>query len=145
MAIPTAFTAVNQDSTLLVDGGVLNNFPAEVVKEMGADYIIGVNVGTNLQKDLPRSMPDILMSLSMIPSTQKLEGQMQLCNIYIEPPLDQYNAASFLDSEDILRIGDSTGQHYKMAFEKLAQEIGMQREHFSMGKINSVLKAGLWH
>ena len=140
MAIPTAFTAIDRDSTLLVDGGVLNNFPAEVVKAMGADYIIGVNVGTNLQKDLPRSMPDILMSLSMIPSTQKLDGQMQLCNIYIEPPLDNYNAASFLDAEEILRIGDSTGQHYKGAFEQLAKQIGMQRQPFSMGEINTVLK-----
>ncbi len=140
MAIPTAFTAVDLDSTLLVDGGVLNNFPAEVVKAMGADYIIGVNVGTNLEKDLPRSMPDILMSLSMIPSTQKLDGQMQLCNIYIEPPLDKYSAASFLDAEEILRIGDSTGQHYKGAFEKLAKQIGMQRQPFSIGEINTVLK-----
>jgi len=140
MAIPTAFTAIEGDSTLLVDGGVLNNFPAEVVKEMGADYIIGVNVGTNLQKDLPRSMPDILMALSMIPSTRKLDEQMQLCNIYIEPALGKFTAASFLDAEKILRIGDSTGQWYKGVFEKLAKEIGMQREPFSMGKVNTVIK-----
>jgi len=139
MAIPTAFTAIDQDSTLLVDGGVLNNFPAEIVKAMGADYIIGVNTGTNLKNDLPRTMPDILMTLSMIPSTRKLDGQMQLCNIYIEPPLDEFNAASFLDAEEILRIGDSTGQHYVGAFKKLALEMGMQRKPFSMGTINTAI------
>lgn len=140
MAIPTAFTAVDWDSTLLVDGGVLNNFPAELLKEMGADYIIGVNVGTNLQKELPRTMPDILMSLSMIPSTQKLNGQMELCNIYIEPPLDAYSAASFTDAEEILAIGDSTGARFVAAFETLAKEMGMQRKAFSRGKINTVIK-----
>lgn len=44
MAIPTAFTAVDLDSTLAVDGGVVNNFPVEELFNMGADYVIGVAV-----------------------------------------------------------------------------------------------------
>ncbi|MCD4731730.1 MAG: patatin-like phospholipase family protein, partial [Bacteroidales bacterium] len=48
MAIPTAFTPVDLDSTLAVDGGVVNNFPVEEVIDMGADIVIGVSVGDGL-------------------------------------------------------------------------------------------------
>ena len=41
MAIPGVFTPVRQDSMVLVDGGIVNNYPADVAKAMGADIIIG--------------------------------------------------------------------------------------------------------
>ncbi|TNF39669.1 MAG: alpha/beta hydrolase, partial [Bacteroidetes bacterium] len=44
MAIPSVFTAVDYDSTKLVDGGIIRNFPVTDVKEMGADIVIGVNL-----------------------------------------------------------------------------------------------------
>ena len=42
MAIPGMFTPVEKDSMLLIDGGVINNFPVDLVREMGADIVIGV-------------------------------------------------------------------------------------------------------
>ena len=48
MAIPGVFTPVRQDSMVLVDGGIVNNYPADVVKAMGADIIIGVDVQLSL-------------------------------------------------------------------------------------------------
>lgn len=45
MAIPGVFTPVNWDDWLLVDGGALNNIPADVVRAMGADIVIAVDVG----------------------------------------------------------------------------------------------------
>ena len=45
MAIPSVFTPVEIDDKLLVDGGIVRNFPVEENLEMGADYIIGVFVG----------------------------------------------------------------------------------------------------
>ncbi len=44
MAIPGVFTPVEWRDCLLVDGGILNNLPADVVKKMGADYIIAVDL-----------------------------------------------------------------------------------------------------
>ncbi len=46
MAIPLAFTPVVMGDMLLVDGGTLNNVPADVVKAMGADVAIAVNVSS---------------------------------------------------------------------------------------------------
>ena len=42
MAIPGMFTPVEKDSMLLIDGGVINNFPVDLVRSMGADRVIGV-------------------------------------------------------------------------------------------------------
>ncbi len=48
MAIPGAFAPVEIDSKLLVDGGMANNMAVDVAKQMGADVVIAVNIGTPL-------------------------------------------------------------------------------------------------
>ena len=56
MSIPGAFTTVERGNRVLIDGGVINNFPADVVKEMGAEIIIGVDVSmmTQNREDLKK-------------------------------------------------------------------------------------------
>ncbi len=49
MAIPGVFTPVRLDSMVLVDGGVVNNYPVNVARAMGADIIIGVDVQSDLK------------------------------------------------------------------------------------------------
>ena len=51
MAIPILFDPVRIDDTLYADGGLLNNFPAEQCRAMGADYVIGVSMSTGLEDD----------------------------------------------------------------------------------------------
>ena len=48
MAIPAVFTPVRKDSMVLVDGGIMNNYPSDVARKMGADIIIGVDVQASL-------------------------------------------------------------------------------------------------
>jgi len=48
MAIPTVFYTVEVNGKLLIDGGFINNFPADHLKKMGADIIIGVDVQREL-------------------------------------------------------------------------------------------------
>lgn len=43
-ALPGLFTPIQHGDRLLVDGGVVNNLPLDVVRDMGADYVIGVDV-----------------------------------------------------------------------------------------------------
>lgn len=123
MALPSAFTAVPLDSTLLVDGGVTNNFPTDEVIRMGADIVIGVNVSTKLDEALPTSMTDILMSLAMIPSFKVLERSINDCDIYIEPFLGDYSTGSFGNAIEILELGDMTGVAFQAQFDSLAAEL----------------------
>ena len=49
MAVPAAFAAVAIDDRLLVDGGMANNLPISVVRDMGADIVIAVDISTPLR------------------------------------------------------------------------------------------------
>ena len=61
MAIPGVFTPAEIGDRILADGGLLDNVPSGVVKEMGADLIIAVNVGTPLgTREAIQTLPGIL-------------------------------------------------------------------------------------
>ena len=62
MAIPGVFSPVRKDSMVLVDGGLRNNFPVDIARQMGADVVIGVTVQEDLKEayDL-KSTSDVLL------------------------------------------------------------------------------------
>lgn len=131
IAIPTAFTAFQLDSTLVVDGGVVNNFPVDVVRGMGADYVIGVNVSDEdfvKAADL-ESFAAILMQLSMAQSLGKTAENIKQTDIYIKPDLGPYGTASFDDFDAILKIGDETGEKFYPRFKQVADSLG-RRDSF---------------
>ncbi|MEM9050772.1 MAG: patatin-like phospholipase family protein [Bacteroidota bacterium] len=133
MALPTAFTAVDVDSTLVVDGGVVNNFPVDIIRELGADYVIGVDVSYVSDAPTPESMVGILMNLAMVQSERAMPELIELCDIYIHPDLGNNSTASFGNAEEILEIGHRTGEIYADSLKALAKEIGMNRNHLSIG------------
>lgn len=129
MAIPTAFTPVDLDSTLAVDGGVVNNFPVDEVISMGADIVIGVSVGDGLipAKDLS-GMTDILFQISMIPSLTKLPRQIEQCEIYVRPDLKENGTASFSNYKEILELGDLAGEKVRPELKKLVHTYGIKAQ-----------------
>ena len=106
VAIPGAFTPVQRGDALLIDGGVLNNLPTDVVKEMGADVIIAVNAGTPLRtgKDL-QSLIGILDQASNLAVIQNVWRNLLLADLVLTPDLGQYTAASFTASEALAQAG----------------------------------------
>ena len=64
MAIPGLFNPGERSGKMLVDGGVVNNFPVDVAKKMGADIIIGVDIRDDYyEKSDIKSMGKILLNL----------------------------------------------------------------------------------
>ncbi|HPE55486.1 MAG TPA: patatin-like phospholipase family protein [Bacteroidales bacterium] len=123
MAIPTAFTAIDLDSTMVVDGGVVENFPVDEIIEMGADIIIGVSVGDGMKSAYDLSgMTDILFQVSMIPSLSKMDGQIEKCDIYIRPDLLTYSTGSFGNYEEILDLGYAAGELYRESFREIFEK-----------------------
>ena len=117
MAIPTVFTSAELDGTLAVDGGILNNFPVEEAIKLGADIIIGVNVSGGFESaEEIGNMVGILLQISMIPSLERMEKQIELCDIYIEPDLKENTTGSFSNYEEILELGDLAGENVREQF-----------------------------
>lgn len=126
IAIPTAFTSFDLDSTSVVDGGVVNNFPVDIAREMGADIVIGVNVSDEdfLKVDELGGFGGILMQVAMARSLAKTRSAIDDCDIYIKPDLGPYSTGSFGNYREILDLGNQAGEQYYEVFQQLADSLG---------------------
>lgn len=97
MAIPGVFSPVKMDGMVLVDGGMLNNFPVDVCRAMGADIIIGVRVSSKLNgdPDALNSLPQLVDQLMGVVTKSKADENIAMCDIFIEPDVTGYGPMSF--------------------------------------------------
>ncbi|HJX70690.1 MAG TPA: patatin-like phospholipase family protein [Bacteroidales bacterium] len=124
MAIPTIFTPVEIDNRLLVDGGMVNNFPVKEVKEMGADIIIGSNCGFRaFQKDEIKSLTEVLEQSLYIMASDKSYASRELCHILIEPKFPDNAAIGFANADELIQIGEEAARKQFTALKNLADSI----------------------
>jgi NTE family protein len=124
MAIPSVFTAVDYDSTKLVDGGIIRNFPVTDVKEMGADIVIGINLSQGLT-DVSKlnNVLDVFLQITAYRDAEDMGIEKELCNLIIEPPVHDFSAGSFGSVNEIMKIGIETGKKYYPYFKQLADSL----------------------
>ncbi len=107
MSIPSVFKPVTFDGRLLVDGGLVNNFPVAEVKKMGADIVIGVDVQSPYFKreDL-NSILRIVEQSSKFLRAPMNEKNRAMCDIYLGPGIEEYSISSFTQYDSIIaKIG----------------------------------------
>lgn len=132
MAIPGAFTPVRQDSMVLVDGGIVNNYPADVVKAMGADIIIGVDVQNALKTaDKLNSVPDILGQIVDITCQTNHEKNVDLTDTYIRVNVDGYSSASFTPAaiDTLMQRGEEAAREQWNSLLALKKKIGIPDDY----------------
>ena len=96
MAVPAAIAACEIDGCMLVDGGIVNNFPVDRCREMGADIIIGIDIQDDLlSKDKIRSIPDVISQLTSLMSIERSEKNRKNVDILIKPDISGFSATSF--------------------------------------------------
>ena len=97
MAIPGVFSPVQIDDKVLVDGGLVNNFPADVLRDMGADIIIGIEITStkDVTADDLQSLPQVFARLVTNSTSSKREENRELCHIYMVPNVSGYGMLSF--------------------------------------------------
>ncbi|MBL7847032.1 MAG: patatin-like phospholipase family protein [Cyclobacteriaceae bacterium] len=124
MAIPSVFSAVPYKGTLLIDGGVVRNFPVRDAKAMGADYVIGVNLSQGLlPADKLTSPVDMLMQIGFYKDADDFEREIKMTNLLIEPALGDFTAASFSSADSIISIGNETGRKFYPQLKHLADSL----------------------
>jgi len=95
-SIPTVFSPIEYNSYLLIDGGIKNNFPTNLVKNMGADFIIGVNVSSQEKnKDDIKSVLDIISTTFNLYNKKQTKNNVDLANILIEPKFKNISSINF--------------------------------------------------
>ena len=109
MSIPAVFAPVEINGQLLVDGGMVDNIPVDVAREMGVDIVIVVDIGTPLRgrKELSTVFDILNQSITLMTRTN---SEVQLAtlkpdDILIQPALASYGATDFGRSADIINAG----------------------------------------
>lgn len=111
MAIPSIFTAVDYQGKMLVDGGIVRNFPVIDAKNMGADIVIGSNVnGGLLPKEKINNIFHILLQIAFFRENDDARKEDKLCDILIPHQLDEYTMGSFSSSNEIINEGLNKGR-----------------------------------
>ena len=130
MAVPGVFTPVAVDSMMLVDGGVLNNFPVDVARAMGADIVIGVDVQAELM-DAERlhSVSNVIPQMINLLCMNKYEENVKQTDLLIRPDLKEFSAASFTSQaiDTILKRGEEAALRQLPALLALKERLGRER------------------
>jgi NTE family protein len=110
LAVPAVFDPVDVDGRLLVDGGLANNVPISVVRDMGVDVLIVVSVGAELAKrEQINSAVDVTMQLANFLFSFNSEQQLQSLgprDILIRPPLGDLSSRDFPRAVDAIPLGE---------------------------------------
>jgi len=124
MSIPSIFNPIELNGKLLVDGGVVNNFPVAQVKDMGMDILIGVDVGFQYyKKEELNSIFRIIEQSVFFYGEELNEYNESLCDILIEPSLEEFNASSFNSADTIIARGELIARKYFDQFKSIADSL----------------------
>lgn len=133
MAIPAVFTPVRLDSMMLVDGGLNNNYPADVALAMGADVLIGVDLGTSDLKVLTglNTPGDVVGQIVALHGYDKYSWNKEHTDVLIRPELSPYNSASFsaIALDSLIDRGEQAARRQWDDLIALKEKIGISDRH----------------
>jgi len=122
MAIPFYFRAVRTEGAVLLDGGMRNNFPVDLAKQMGADIIIGSEMSVPRQLDELNSPVDLLFQTITLLAREAYGPAREMLDFEVNHELKGYNMLSFDDEsvDDIINQGYQNALANKENFEAVA-------------------------
>ncbi len=133
MSIPGVFEPMVYDNSLLVDGGILNNFPTDIAKSMGADIIIGSDVsGYGKSMEELDNLSAVLSQSVMMANYGLYPKNRKLCDILIDHvPNLSYATADFVKSKEIYEEGKIAALKNGARLKELAETVRHyeQRSH----------------
>ena len=128
MAIPAAFSPVRIGDQVLVDGGLKNNYPADLAREMGAEVIIGVTVqgAPKVAEDLGGTM-SILSQIIDVNCKNKYDENLAITDLHLQVDTKGYGSASFSPAaiDTLIRRGEELAMHHWDDIIALKQLIGI--------------------
>lgn len=119
-ALPTLYNPLEINGRLLVDGGVVNNYPVEELRRRGANVIIGVDVQDNLKdrEDL-KGASNVLVQISNFSMIEKMDAKRKATDIYIKPDIKGFTVVSFDRGEEIIPKGIEAALKFLPELEQL--------------------------
>ncbi|RMJ02593.1 NTE family protein RssA [Marinobacter litoralis] len=123
MSIPGVYAPVERGGRLLVDGGVANNLPVSVARDMGADIIIAVDITDPLLKtDELKEAFSVVGQLTTLLTRRNTEDQLALItdnDVLIRPALEGYGSADFYDGPVLFELGATAAREHAVELNRL--------------------------
>ena len=105
-ALPTLYSPVEINGRLLIDGGVIDNYPIEELLAKGVDIVIGVDVQDGLKtRNELKGVTSLLAQINNFSMIEKMEGKQKATNIYIKPDIKGYSVVDFEKGHEIIEKG----------------------------------------
>ncbi|MCB0486425.1 MAG: patatin-like phospholipase family protein [Flavobacteriaceae bacterium] len=118
--VPLVFEPVKYGDIFLCDGGILNNFPVDIIKNR-CDTLIGINVSNIEELSIKSwSYRKVLERTIKISIDSNTYNQKDLCNIYVEPPsMSNYGTFDYSKSDQLFQLGYNYAKSIKDNFNKI--------------------------
>ncbi|MFH6603295.1 patatin-like phospholipase family protein [Maribacter algicola] len=121
--LPSLFEPATMGDRVLIDGGVVNNYPVEEVKKMGADIIIGVDVQHGLRdREALLSATEILLQINNYRTALDMVEKSKLTDIYIKPEMGDYSVIDFNAATKIVESGEVAARQNYNALERISEQ-----------------------
>jgi NTE family protein len=130
MSIPGAFSPVHDGQAVYVDGGLLNNLPTDVVREMGAEIVIAVHLETAPveAKDVQSIFGVLEQSVRVVLETNELRG-MEQADAVVSVHLAEFSTTEYTKSEQIMQRGYEAANERARMLESFALDNTEWEEH----------------
>ncbi|EIT84910.1 patatin [Fictibacillus macauensis ZFHKF-1] len=125
ISIPGIFVPEKVDGRLLVDGGVIERVPAAVVREMGADIVIAVDISHFKAQPMMTSILDVIVQSIDIMQREIVKYHEISADVMIRPMVEQYSSTAFKNVNEIIAIGEEAG---KRQIDTILQSIEVWKE-----------------
>jgi NTE family protein len=114
MSLPGIFPPVERDGAMLVDGGALNNVPADIVRELGADVVIAINVGDMSDtRSVSRSILGLMGQTVDVMMLVNTRASLTAADIVVNPPLEGFGSLDWRRSAALAADGYQAAEAMK--------------------------------
>ncbi|MEX0823365.1 MAG: patatin-like phospholipase family protein [Balneolaceae bacterium] len=124
ISVPSAIAPHRIADTLYIDGGISRNLPVQDVIDMGANYVIAVDISNPLvPQDSLNSFAEIMNQTVGFRINDRNFEQGKLADLLIRPgQIEGFTMADFNKTEELLKIGDEIGQKHIEEFRQVAAQ-----------------------
>lgn len=124
MSVPGVFAPTEREGLILGDGGLVNNLPVDVVRAMGVDVVIAVNIGTPLSpRDTLGSATGLTSQMLNILTEQNVQrslAQLKPQDVLVQPSLGALTSADFNETAAFIALGEQGAQAVLARLQALA-------------------------
>ncbi|MEO0526883.1 MAG: patatin-like phospholipase family protein, partial [Bacteroidota bacterium] len=125
---PSLFEPSEINGRILIDGGVVNNYPIQKVKDMGPDVIIGVDVQHGLSdRESLQSATEVLLQINNFRTVQDMVEKSKRTDIYIKPDIADFSVIDFGLGNDIIKSGEVAAKQQYESLKMLSIQQNRQK------------------